>query len=227
MPERGVEELLQVGETARLVPYDNPSGMPWRSWAAEGLRRLGRNEEARALAEEELAPRSTVGAPQAIGVPARARSSRGRRGGNRAAPGGGRAARGPGSSAEHVRALVDLGAALRREETSGRRRERLREGVDLARTVGALGLPSGRTTRSPPPVRDRERSSRPADALTASERRVRAGTMMLLNKEIAQRSSSRSRRSRCLSHAYRKLEISPHAARHGPADSRTEPGARA
>jgi hypothetical protein len=54
-PERGVEELLQVGESARLVPFDNPSDLPWRSWAAEGLRRLDRNDEARALAAEELA----------------------------------------------------------------------------------------------------------------------------------------------------------------------------
>ena len=29
-PERGVEELLQVGETVRLLPFDNPSCMPWR-----------------------------------------------------------------------------------------------------------------------------------------------------------------------------------------------------
>ena len=36
-PERGVEELLQVGETVRLVPLDNPSGVPWRGWAAEAF----------------------------------------------------------------------------------------------------------------------------------------------------------------------------------------------
>ena len=27
-PERGVDELLQVGETVRLVPFDNPSSVP-------------------------------------------------------------------------------------------------------------------------------------------------------------------------------------------------------
>ena len=47
-PERGIEELLQVGETVRLVPFDNPSTVPWRRWAAEGLRRLDRADEARA-----------------------------------------------------------------------------------------------------------------------------------------------------------------------------------
>ena len=41
---------------------------------------------------------------------------------------------------EHARALVDLGAALRRANQRTEARERLREGVDLARGVGALGL---------------------------------------------------------------------------------------
>ena len=60
-PERGVEELLQVGETVRLVSLDNPSGVPWRGWAAEGLRLLDRNDEARTLAERGARARSTVG----------------------------------------------------------------------------------------------------------------------------------------------------------------------
>ncbi len=60
-PERGVEELLQVGETARLVAFDNPSDLPWRSWAAEGLRLLDRNEEARCARRGRARPRSTLG----------------------------------------------------------------------------------------------------------------------------------------------------------------------
>src|SRR4029453_9934901 len=67
-PERGVDELCQVGETARLFPHDNPSGVPWRSWAAEGLRLLDRSDEARALAEAELALARGWGDPYAIGA---------------------------------------------------------------------------------------------------------------------------------------------------------------
>ena len=67
-PERGVEELLQVGQTVRLIPCDNPSSVPWRSWAAEGLRVLGRNDEARVLAEEELVLARRWGDPQSIGA---------------------------------------------------------------------------------------------------------------------------------------------------------------
>ena len=67
-PERGVEDLLQVGEIARLVPFDNPSDLPWRSWAAEGLRLLDRNDEARALTEEELVLARRWGDPYTIGA---------------------------------------------------------------------------------------------------------------------------------------------------------------
>ena len=67
-PERGVEELLQVGETLRLVHFDNPCDTPWRSYAAEGLRLLDRHDEARALADEELALARRWGAPHTVGA---------------------------------------------------------------------------------------------------------------------------------------------------------------
>lgn len=52
--ESGVDELLEVGE-AMGGPGDlGPAASPWRSGAAVGLSMLGRREEARALAEEEL-----------------------------------------------------------------------------------------------------------------------------------------------------------------------------
>jgi tetratricopeptide (TPR) repeat protein len=67
-PAPGVEELLEVGETVQLVPFDNPSSVPWRRWAAEGLRLLDRNDEARALADEELALARRWGDPHTIGA---------------------------------------------------------------------------------------------------------------------------------------------------------------
>src|SRR5262245_34081092 len=70
-PKRGVEELLEVGESVRRLPFD-ASSLPWRSWAGEGLRLLGRNDEARALADEELALARRWGDPQAIGASLRA-----------------------------------------------------------------------------------------------------------------------------------------------------------
>ena len=60
-PERGVEELLQVGETVRFVPFDNPASVPWRGWAAEGLRLLDRDDEAHALADGGARARPPLG----------------------------------------------------------------------------------------------------------------------------------------------------------------------
>jgi DNA-binding CsgD family transcriptional regulator len=214
-PERGVEELLQVGETAGLVPFDNPSGMPWRSWAAEGLRRLGRNEEARVLAEEELALARRWGAPQAIGASLRVL---GLVEGGEAGIGLLREAvevlAGSQARLEHAHALVDLGAALRRANQRTEARERLREGVDLAGRVGAFGL-AGRANEeiAATGARPRKVLQTGLDALTASERRVAllaAGGMT--NKEIAQTLFVTIKTVEVhLSSAYRKLAISSRA----------------
>lgn len=75
--ELGVEELLRVGETMRRVAYDQPSSIPWRSWAVEGLRLLHRDDEARA------------GPPGARACPYVGRAARDRRG-----PAGARTRRG-------------------------------------------------------------------------------------------------------------------------------------
>jgi DNA-binding CsgD family transcriptional regulator len=214
-PERGIEELLQVGETARLVPYDNPSGVPWRSWAAEGLRRLDRNDEAHTLAEEELELARRWGDPRAIGASLRVLGlvEGGERGIGLLREAvellGGSEAR-----LEHARALVDLGAALRRANKRTEARERLREGVDLARTVGALGLAErGNDEIAATGARPRKILQTGLDALTASERRVAqlaAGGMS--NKEIAQTLFVTIKTVEMhLSHAYRKLEISSRA----------------
>ena len=214
-PDRGVEELLQVGETARLYSFDNPSGMPWRSWAAEGLRLLDRNEEARALADEELALARRWGDPHAIGASLHMLGL----------VEGGTAGIGllteavevlAGSQArlEHARALVDLGAALRRANQRTEARERLREGVDLARTVGALALAERANEEiAATGARPRKVLQTGVDALTASERRVaQLAADGMSNKEIAQTLFVTIRTvEEHLSHAYRKLEISSRA----------------
>ncbi len=214
-PERGVEELLQVGETARLVPYDNPSGIPWRSWAAEGLRLLDRNEEARALVGEELVLARRWGDPRAIGASLRVL---GLVEGGEAGIGLLREAvevlAGSEARLEHTRALVDLGAALRRANKRTEARERLREGVDLARTVGALGLAQRANDEiAATGARPRKILQTGLDALTASERRVaQLAADGMSNKEIAQTLFVTIKTVEMhLSHAYRKLEISSRA----------------
>jgi DNA-binding CsgD family transcriptional regulator len=214
-PERGVEELLQVGETVRLLPFDNPGTAPWRSWAAEGLRRLDRHDEARALAADELALARRWGDPQTIGAALRVL---GLVEGGKAGIGLLREAvevlAGSEARLEHARALVDLGAALRRANQRIEARERLREGVDLAQRLGAFGL-AGRANEeiAATGARPRKVLQTGLDALTTSERRVgqlAAGGMT--NKEIAQTLFVTIKTVEVhLSHAYRKLEISSRA----------------
>jgi DNA-binding CsgD family transcriptional regulator len=217
-PERGVEELLQVGETVRQVPFDNPSSVPWRSWAAEGLRRLDRNDEARALAAEELALARRWGDPHTIGASLRVLGL----------VEGGKAGivllreavdvlASSEARLEHARALVDLGAALRRSNQRTEARELLREGVDLARRVGAFGLAERANAEiAATGARPRRVLQTGLDALTASERRVaQLAADGLSNKEIAQTLFVTIKTVEVhLSHAYRKLDISSRAQLH-------------
>ena len=214
-PERGVEDLLQVGETARLVPCDNPSDLPWRSWAAEGLRLLDRNEEARSLAEEELALARRWGDPYTIGASLRVL---GLVEGGMAGIGLLREAvevlESSEARLEHARALVDLGAALRRANQRTQARERLREGVDLAGLLGAFGLAERAYDEiAATGARPRKVLQTGLDALTASERRVaQLAADGMSNKEIAQALFITIKTVEVhLSHAYRKLQISSRA----------------
>jgi DNA-binding CsgD family transcriptional regulator len=115
---------------------------------------------------------------------------------------------------EHARALVDLGAALRRENRRTEARQRLREGVDLALRCGAFGL-AGRANEEIAATGPRPRKilQTGLDALTTSERRVgQLAADGMTNKEIAQTLFVTIKTVEVhLSHAYRKLEISSRA----------------
>jgi DNA-binding CsgD family transcriptional regulator/tetratricopeptide (TPR) repeat protein len=214
-PERGVEELLGVGETARLVPFDNPSCVPWRRWAAEGLRLLDRNDEARALADEELALARQWGDPQAIGASLRMLGLvEGGTAGIGLLRGAVEVLAGSQGRLEHARAVVDLGAALRRADQRTEARGLLREGVDLARWVGAFALAERANEEiAATGARPRKVLQTGLDALTASERRVaQLAAEGMSNKEIAQTLFVTIKTVEVhLSHVYRKLKITSRA----------------
>jgi DNA-binding CsgD family transcriptional regulator len=214
-PEQGVEELLQIGETVRLVPFDNPSSIPWRSWAAEGLRLLDRNDEARALADEELVLARRWGDPRAIGASLRVLGLiEGGKAGIALLREAVDVLAASEARLQHVRGLVDLGAALRRANERTEARELLREGVDLARTVGAFGLAARANDEiAATGARPRKVIQTGLDALTASERRVaQLAAEGMTNKEIAQALFVTIKTVEVhLSHAYRKLGISSRA----------------
>jgi DNA-binding CsgD family transcriptional regulator len=112
---------------------------------------------------------------------------------------------------EQARALVDLGAALRRHGERVAAREPLRHGLDLAHACGGLGLAErAREELTATGVRVRRDAQSGVDSLTPSERRIveraAAGSS---NREIAQALFVTVKTVEMhLGHAYRKLGIS-------------------
>jgi DNA-binding CsgD family transcriptional regulator len=173
-----------------IVPEWNPAAQAgWRSSAGMAMAHLGRAEEGAELTREELERARRFDAPLAIGVALRAlgvieggeagiawldeavsvlEASEGR--------------------LEHCRALIDLGAALRRANRRTDAREPLQQGLDLADRCGALVL----AQRAQDELvvaggRPRRVRIRGIDSLTPGERRV--ADMVadgMSNREIAE-----------------------------------------
>ena len=145
--------------------------------------------EARALAEAELAHARRVGTPRAIGVALRVLGllDGGATGVDRMREAEAILA---GSSArlEHARALVDLGAALRRAGQRADAREPLRAGLDLALRCGATRLcDHARVELAATGARPRREMISGRDALTPTEQRIaRMAADGMPNREIAQ-----------------------------------------
>jgi DNA-binding CsgD family transcriptional regulator len=112
---------------------------------------------------------------------------------------------------EHARALVELGAALRRSGRASDARAPLREGMDLAHRCGAAPLTArAQDELAASGVRRRPRTMlRGVEALTPSERRIaRLAETGRTNREIAQSLFiTRKTVEMHLHNAYRKLDI--------------------
>src|SRR5262249_14757285 len=116
-----------------------------------------------------------------------------------------------GAGLEHARALIELGAALRRSNQRAAAREPLREGLDLAYRCGAGRLAQRATDElRATGARPRRASLTGREALTPSERRVAelaAGGMT--NPEIAQAVFvTLNTVEGHLRHVYQKLSVS-------------------
>jgi DNA-binding SARP family transcriptional activator/DNA-binding CsgD family transcriptional regulator len=185
----GVEELLEFGRRYHrdgLVPTVT---RPWASHAAPLLAQQGEHDEARQLAQSELDEAQVWGTPRVIG-----QAQRGLAlviGGSEGIELLHEAVRTLESSParlEHARALIDLGAALRRRNRRRDAREPLRCGLELAhrcgvRLLAARAAEELRATGAKP----RRLVVTGVDALTPSERRIAEMTAEgLTNREIAQ-----------------------------------------
>ncbi len=210
--EAAIEELRACALDHPTFGGENPSVLAWRSAAALSLAELGRHDEARALAADEVRRARSFGAPRAIGIALRAHALVGppaeRR--ERLEEALGTLAA---SSArlEYARVLVDLGATLRAARQRSAARQPLLEGLDLAARCGARGVERrARAELAAVGIRPRTTDHVGPDSLTPSERRVAelaasGGT----NREIAQELFVTEKTVEThLGRAFRKLDIS-------------------
>jgi DNA-binding CsgD family transcriptional regulator len=185
-----------------------PSSMWARAHAAVALDRLGRHDQAIALAEEELAAARAWGAPGTVGPALR---------GLGVLSGDVELLQEAADVLEHsharlelAKALADLGSALRRDRRPSDAREPLRRALELADACSAEGLVEHvRSELYAAGARPRTTALGGVDALTASERRVAAfAADGQSNRDIAQALFVTPKTVEVhLSNAYRKLGI--------------------
>jgi DNA-binding CsgD family transcriptional regulator len=181
-----VDALLALGariEGALLTP----ALVPWRSEAALVLAGADA-DEARRLAREEVELARVFGAPRTLGVALRAAALTGpaneRVGLLREAV---EVLEDSSARLEHARALVELGAALRRQGQRSEARSMLERGMDSAQACGATLLAQrAREELRASGARPRRLALSGVGALTDAERRVAdLAARELTNRQIA------------------------------------------
>jgi DNA-binding CsgD family transcriptional regulator/tetratricopeptide (TPR) repeat protein len=188
---------------------------PWRSGAAQALHALG-DPEAHALVDTELRLARVFGAPKAIAVALRCQARLASSAERSVELLGEARELLSGSEADLERAGIEVerGAALRR---SGHRRDArppLREGMDLARRIGAWSIVSAAAAElEATGARRPKLPTSGVDALTPAERRVaRMASDGQSNREIAQTLFvTRKTVEIHLTSVYRKLGIASRA----------------
>ena len=207
----GLSDLRECGRRSQPLELRNPIVLPWRVDAALAYHGLGELDAARALADEELAAAYDWGTPAGIGTAQRLMGllTSGDEAIALLQDAEAALADSP-ARLEHARALIDLGAALRRANRRGEARQPLSRGLDLADRCGATVL-SERARHELRSLGARPRRARLTglDALTPSERRVaELAANGLANTDIAQTLFvTRKTIEKHLSNAYAKLGV--------------------
>ena len=191
LAERRWEQALEVTERYGATLREgvvNPAWAPWRSLRAEALSAVGRAQDAREVLEQELVWARRWGAPRALTRTLRLIGTTGPAVDLEALREAVAVSDGTGARLEHAKALVALGAALRRARKPTEARELLRRGHEIAARCGAAPLEDhARTELAAAGARPARGALSGADALTPSERRIAAlAAGGMTNREIAQ-----------------------------------------
>jgi DNA-binding CsgD family transcriptional regulator len=172
-PDAAVGDLERAGAIFTALGMRNPAGSNWRSAVALMVTRDD-PERARRLVADELEDARRIGRPRGIGVALRTLGlieggTPGRRLLERAV-----ATLEPSpAKLEYARALVELGAAMRRSGERTAARAPLRAGLDIALAAGAVRLGErARAELSASGAHPRRLRMTGRDALTPSELRV-------------------------------------------------------
>ena len=212
---RSTEALKDARAAGNLMSatISNPGCCGWRSSAALALAALGRDREARAMVEQELADARRFGIPDAEGTALRTLGLvLGGAAGLEALRASVATLEDAEGRLEHARSVLELGAALRRAGQRAEARDVLREALDATARLGATGLADRAheelVAAGARPRRDRRLLSG-RESLTASEDRVAAlAAEGLTNREIAQRLFVTVKAVQWhLRNVYRKLDV--------------------
>lgn len=208
----GIALLVQAGEWLEQHGFSNPAYIPWRALAAPALAMQGRRDQAEKMIAVAVDRARLFGAPWALGMALRV---------------AGVVEQGPRGikllreavavlepsvcRLEHARALLELGATLRRANRRAEARDYLRSALELSDRCGAAPL----TVRAKQELiaagyRPRRTMLSGVESLTASERRIaELAASGLSNREIAQQLFvTRKTVETHLGHVYSKLGVS-------------------
>ena len=210
-PAGGAEQLLEAGRGFDDVGSVNPAFIAWRSPAALALLQVGREDEARQLAAEEVEHARNWGAPRALAGALRvAGLLEGSEHGVALLEEAVGVVESSPAKLEHAKSRTELGAALRRANRRAEAREHLRQAVELATICGATAVVE-RAEREllATGARPRRVALSGVASLTPSERRIaEMAAEGPTNREIAQTLFITQRTVEVhLTSIYRKLAI--------------------